>query len=627
MRKPIDSDGHASIAHPAPRFVTDFTRLITDIDRLMLEIGSGTERSNGDARRPIMNGAALSLREQGHSFIKSLRHLELLLDRVPVPFMELDQNARILRTNQQCAHMLNGSATALVGKSLFRFVEGSHIKRLREHLVTARQTNRPFVVQLSLVHRGKRYPVEMRIRRQVIGSDTRFVAVVENASELHNATAMRNSNRKEDPRSMYDLLVNLSRAQTLESMGDAVGQYCGKAFGSPAGMIFLERDNNLQLVSQWRSRQIPKTNSAEEIIRKGPVARAFRTGEPVFFNQESTPHSHLSRCLYRLLRRWRSRSVTFLPISAPEQRPIGVLAIVLPETNGLAAPTPDDVMRLGHVVSGWIVRARAYEEAVAARLRAEHAVQTKEEFLSVLSHELRNPMMPILGWAVALSSGTLPADKQNLALEGIIRNVRALNYLIEDLFDAVRISSGKLRLQPAEIRIQDVAREALAAIQMTTENKKLRISTDISEAIPPFSGDPRRLLQVLMNLLNNAVKFTPAGGTVGMKIQRRGDRVECIVSDTGKGIERKFLPFVFDRFRQENRCWKGQAAGLGLGLAIVREIVELHGGSIQASSEGTDRGSTFVLRLPLHRKQDRIAAKPPADSQPALRKKISGHAE
>src|SRR2546430_14551444 len=145
----------------------------------------------------------------------------------------------------------------------------------------------------------------------------------------------------------------------------------------------------------------------------------------------------------------------------------------------------DDILRLEQTDSGCIVRARAYDEALDARARAEHAFQRKEEFLSVLSHELRNPMMPILGWAVALGSGTLPADRQNLAIEGIVRNVRALNYLIDDLFDAARISSGKLRLELVETRIQEVAREALTAIQHTAENKKLRISTDISEAIPP----------------------------------------------------------------------------------------------------------------------------------------------
>src|SRR5262249_7429367 len=145
-----------------------------------------------------------------------------------------------------------------------------------------------------------------------------------------------------------------------------------------------------------------------------------------------------------------------------------------------------------------------------------------------------------------LSSGRLPTEKHSQALDGIVRNVRALNHLIDDLFDAARISSGKLQLRPAEIRIQEVAREALATVQQSAEGKKLRISTDISETIPPFTADSYRLQQVLINLLNNAVKFTPEGGSIDLKIRRRGNSVECIISDTGKGIERKFLPFVFD---------------------------------------------------------------------------------
>jgi signal transduction histidine kinase len=259
----------------------------------------------------------------------------------------------------------------------------------------------------------------------------------------------------------------------------------------------------------------------------------------------------------------------------------------------------DHLFRLRQIVAGCIVRARAYDTAIAARVQAETASRRKDEFISILSHELRNPMMPILGWATALSSGTLPADKQNQALDGIVRNVKELNYLIEDLFDAARISSGKLRLQPTEIRIQKVAQEALTTIQHRAESKKLRISTDISEAIPPFIADSHRLQQVLINLLNNAVKFTPEGGAVTLKVRRRGDKVECVVSDNGRGIEPKLLPFVFDRLRPDNRPSKVRAGGLGLGLGIVREIVALHDGSIKAFSEGPDKGSTFILRLPM----------------------------
>src|SRR5262249_18369505 len=145
-----------------------------------------------------------------------------------------------------------------------------------------------------------------------------------------------------------------------------------------------------------------------------------------------------------------------------------------------------DMHRLGNLISSCIARARAYDEALAGRIEANASSQRKEDFLSVLSHELRNPLGPILGWAIALSSGTLEADKQSVAVEAIVRNTRALGYLIDDLFDVARISSGKLRLELSEMRIQEVVREALTAIQQNMEKKKLRISTDISEGIPPF---------------------------------------------------------------------------------------------------------------------------------------------
>ncbi len=403
--------------------------------------------------------------------------------------------------------------------------------------------------------------------------------------------------------SVLDLIVNLGDAPTLKSMADTLGDYCGSALRSPAGMVFIEQEGDLKLVSEWRSKQVSKKHLTEHLIKKGPVDRVFRTGEPIFWRKDRTPYSTLASWTYRLLRPWHGRSVIFLPIKAPKQKPIGVVVIVVGNRNGFAQPDFVALTRLGQIVSACVVRGRAYEEALEARARAEKAIQSKDEFLSMLSHELKNPMMPILGWAVALSSGSLPAEKQNLALEGIVRNVRALNYLIEDLFDTMRIAAGKFRIELAETRIQEVAREALNSVQHNVESKKLRISTDISEAIPPFMADPRRLQQVFVNLLNNAVKFTPDGGSISIRVRKRNQTVECAIRDTGKGIERKFLPFVFERFRQQSSPSKAQMGGLGLGLAIVRQIVELHGGSIRVFSGGTDRGTTVIVRLPTRRKR------------------------
>jgi signal transduction histidine kinase len=401
---------------------------------------------------------------------------------------------------------------------------------------------------------------------------------------------------------MHQVVMQLSRAQTLKSTADSTAKYCSKVFRNSAGMIFIDGAQGLKMFAQWRSGQMPRKNLADEMMKKGPVWRTLRTGEPLFWHLQRAANSQLSRYLGALLRKYHCQNVSFIPLSAPGQQPVGVIVIVLRNAEELVPPVRDDILRLGQIVAGCIERARAYDAALAARINAENASRRKDEFISILSHELKNPMMPILGWAGALSSGTLPESKHHQAIDGIVRNVRVLNYLIEDLFDAARISSGKLRLQPAATRIQEVVREALTTIQHTAEDKRLRISTDISEAIPPFIADSRRLQQVLINLLNNAVKFTPEAGSITLKVRKRGDYAECIVSDTGEGIERKFLPFVFDRFRQEDRPSKIRTAGLGLGLGIVREIVALHEGSIKAISAGPGKGSTFVLRLPLRRK-------------------------
>jgi PAS domain S-box-containing protein len=591
---------------PVVRFVTDFTRLVTDVNRLMVDMSPVKEareagKPNGDARKTTLNAPISVLRDNTQLFVESLKTFGSLLDRVPVPLMELDAKGRILRTNKACADVLNGSGSSLPGKSLFSLVAEGDIKQLREQLAIARHSNKPCVAYVSIVKGGKNHFVKLQIRRQFAG-EAGYVALVDGADQFRTGNGVPALKRRDDALSMHELVVALAPAQTLYAIGQTVGKYCSKAFHSPTGMMFLERDGSLQLVSQWRSAKIPKKHLEEEIIKRGPVLRAFRTGVPIVWREQYVSDSKVSQFLNRLLRRCNCQSAAFLPISALHEQPIGVLALALPHTAENASALSDDLVRLAQIVAACIMRVRAYDEALAARVKAEDAIEKKEEFLSIVSHELKNSMMPILGWAVALGSGTLPPDKQNLALEGIVRHIRTLNYMIEDLFDAARISSGKLRLQPVRTRIQDVAREALLAIQNTGEIKKLRISTDISEAIPPFIADARRLQQVLVNLLNNAVKFTPAGGSISVQVRRRGDSVECVVSDTGKGIERKFLPFVFERFRQENRRSRVHPVGLGLGLAIVREIVVLHGGSIQALSQGIDKGSTFIVRLPMHRR-------------------------
>ena len=235
----------------------------------------------------------------------------------------------------------------------------------------------------------------------------------------------------------------------------------------------------------------------------------------------------------------------------------------------------------------------------AARAQAEQANLMKDEFLSTLSHELRTPLSAILGWSQILQNA--PATPENLArgLDTIGRNARAQAKLIEDLLDMSRIVSGKVRLDVQPTELTPVVEAAVESLRPSADAKGIRLRTIIDPLAGPVSGDPDRLQQVVWNLLANAVKFTPKQGRVDVVVARVESHVEISVADSGAGIHADFLPFVFDRFRQADASIARVHGGLGLGLAIVRQLTELHGGSVHADSAGEGRGATFVVRLPL----------------------------
>ncbi len=233
-----------------------------------------------------------------------------------------------------------------------------------------------------------------------------------------------------------------------------------------------------------------------------------------------------------------------------------------------------------------------------ARHTAETANRAKDEFLAVVSHELRTPLTPILAWARMLRSGQLdPAATR--AAEIIERNAKSQAQLIEDLLDVSRIITGKLRLDVRQVEIAPVIESAIDSVRPTAELKAVRLRTVIDPRAGAVSGDPERLTQIIWNLLSNAVKFTPKGGQVQVLLQRINSHVEITVSDTGQGIASEFLPYVFDRFRQADSSTTRAHGGLGLGLAIVRHLVELHGGRIRVESPGEGKGSTFMVELPI----------------------------
>jgi PAS domain S-box-containing protein len=259
-----------------------------------------------------------------------------------------------------------------------------------------------------------------------------------------------------------------------------------------------------------------------------------------------------------------------------------------------------------------------------ARQEAEAANRLKDEFLATLSHELRSPLNAIVGWVHVLRRHTEASPEIARGLEVIERNARAQTQIINDLLDMSRIMTGKVHLNVRPVSLQKIAAAALEAIRPAAEAKSIQVLSELDASVDQIRGDSNRLQQVMWNLLTNAVKFTPVGGTVRVSSARDDAHVELSVQDTGIGIPSAFLPFVFDRFRQADASTTRLYGGLGLGLSIVKNLVELHGGTVRVKSAGEGQGATFVVRLPLPPADAVIenvsqrAATPPPDSLEAL---------
>ncbi len=282
---------------------------------------------------------------------------------------------------------------------------------------------------------------------------------------------------------------------------------------------------------------------------------------------------------------------------------LGVLAAAVRE------PSPDveaALKSVANLLALGFSRSRAEEERHVlldrernARAEAEAANRSKDEFLAMVSHELRTPLNAITGWMSLLLSGGLDAARTKRAYETIDRNARAQAQLIDDLLDIGRITSGKLRLDESRIDVGSTAEMALESVRVSAEQRGVRLESHIDANTGEILGDGARIQQVIWNLLSNAIKFTPKGGEVKLSVSRNPKRGIIIdVTDSGQGITPDFLPRVFDRFKQEDNSATRTRGGLGLGLAIVRHLVELHGGTIEAASEGSGKGSRFTVVLP-----------------------------
>jgi PAS domain S-box-containing protein len=396
------------------------------------------------------------------------------------------------------------------------------------------------------------------------------------------------------------LTAALSEAMTPVQAASAVLTDGLTALGAHAGSVALlsELGGELELldavgfpselVEKWR--RFPLTSEA-------PLAESVRTGKMVLIESLQARESRYPR-LSSLHAVNDSQALATAPLIV-EGRTIGAMGLTFREVQKFEEDDRDFMLAIARLCAQSIERARLYQAERRMRAEAEEANRTKDEFLATLSHELRTPLTAMLGWTRMLRMDMLDEETSAHALETVERNAKVQAQLIEDLLDVSRIITGKLRLDVRPMELLPVIEAAIDAVRPAADAKNIELQMALNPLAGPVSGDSNRLQQIIWNLLSNAVKFTTRGGHVRIGLERVDSQVEISVSDTGQGISQDFLPYVFDRFRQADGSTTRMHGGLGLGLSIVRHLVELHGGTVSAQSSGEGQGATFNVQLPL----------------------------
>jgi PAS domain S-box-containing protein len=346
----------------------------------------------------------------------------------------------------------------------------------------------------------------------------------------------------------------------------------------------------------------------------GPNSRAIRTNKVIITNDYMRKTRGHPAMLVGPDNGLRPQSSLCAPMSVMG-RIIGTIEVQTYQRSAYSEEHVTAMRMAANLTAVSIENVGLLERESTARAAAEESNRLKDEFLATVSHELRTPLTAILGWSRMLEGGTLESDVEARAIETINRNAKAQAQIIDDILDVSRIITGNLYLELLPIELAPVLESAINVVRPTADAKGIQIEVNLDQEPAAVPGDANRLQQVFWNLLSNAVKFTPSGGTVNIQLRKLNSRVEITVADTGKGITPEFLPFVFDRFRQADSTSTRQHGGLGLGLAIARHLVEIHGGTIEARSDGEGQGAILTVTLPLVGPVNEIVAGADPDHQ------------
>ena len=392
----------------------------------------------------------------------------------------------------------------------------------------------------------------------------------------------------------------LSQALTPQDVAAAAVEQAANSLGAHAGAIVLlgESGAELEIVgSSGFSADVSAVRKRFSADADTPSAVAVREKMPVIIesvgeqdDEQNAGFPELNGTLEK------SRALAVFPLTV-EGRTTGALVLNFPQPQNFTEDDRVFMQSVAQQCAQAVERARLYEMERELRAVAETANQIKDEFLATVSHELRTPLNAILGWTKILKSGNFDSEFAARAVDTIDRNARIQTQIVEDLLDVSRIITGEIQLRWENVELDSIVEATLDEVFPTAEKKGVVVRADFNSQAT-VRGDAARLRQVVWNLISNAVKFTPDGGIVEVKIERRERSVEIVVADSGQGISPEFLPFVFERFRQADGTTTRKYGGLGLGLSIVRYFVEMHGGSIRAASDGAGCGTTFTVVLP-----------------------------
>jgi PAS domain S-box-containing protein len=536
--------------------------------------------------------------------------LAKILNSIKDGFCAVDREWRYVYVNQKAEQILRKNQSELLGKNMWELFPESRNSAAYYHYHEAVKTGVPvrFEVFDAAINRWFETnvypsPQGLAIYFQDI-SDRKQLEEERNQLLLREQEARIAAERANQrcaflAQASEVLASSLKYETTLKSVAELIvpllADYC----------LIHKLDSNGQL---WKVAVVHQDNCKQGLVEElsrcyqthihnpnNLMAQVLRTGEPIMISEVSTPIDPAvteDPKFLELYAQLQPKSLVILPLTARKQI-LGTLVLAMAESD--RRYDESDLLLALDLAR----RAATAIDNVELYHKAQESNRLKDEFLLTLSHELRTPLNTILGWANMLRTRRLNEKIMRQALETIERKAKAQVQIVYDLLDVSRLLTGRLRLNPGWVELGAIVQEAIATLQIAIQAKSIQLVSHIDNSVGLVQGDSKYLHQVIWHLLSNAIKFTPHGGQVVIEVTSIVQGVQIQVSDTGLGIDPEFLPYIFDRFRQADGAMTRRFGGLGLGLSLVRQLVELHGGTVQVSSEGEGQGATFTIQLPM----------------------------